>query len=359
MNKTLFKMIIFFILIFFITGLFITCGKEENKEDDTMLTRDEEEQFKDMTLDIKVGVLYGGYGTFAKGPNEMAHQGIIKAQEVFGFELTEREISEDIAMDIVLTQLAEENDLIIGVGMDVARSIYSDVGRNFPDKTFVVIGRRSQFYDAGNVASMLFRENEAAYIAGIIAAEKTESGKIVYIASFPTDSTERYKIGYSRGAKRVNPDIHIISRTGSPEDTPVSIRSSLVSYFDMGFDVVFLTANEWRETVLKIAEEYNAKVITENGYFFDEAPDTVITSISRGYDAMMFEIIRLKAKDALVTDRPLYVGLRRGFNYIISSDEGNGLSQDLTNTIQKVKMDLAKGEINFPELQQLDPLYRK
>ena len=360
MNKQLFNIIIISILILTISLGFLSCGEEKDaKDEDTILTEEEEEQFTDMSLDIKVGVIYGGYGTFAQGPNEMAHQGIIKAQEVFDFQLTEREITEDIAMDVALTQLAEENDLIIGVGMDVARSIYSDVGRKFPDKTFVVIGRRSQFYDKDNVASMLFRENEAAYLAGIIAAQKSQSGKIVYIASFPTDSTERYKIGFSRGAKRVNPDIHIITRTGSPEDNPSSIRTSLVGYFDMGFDVIFLTANEWRQTVLELASEYDAKVITENGYFYEEAPDTIISSISRGYDAMMFEIMRLKAKDALDTDRPIYVGIRKGFDYIIPPEEGEGLSENMMKTLHDVKIDLANGEINFPELKALDPLNRR
>ncbi len=349
MNKKLIFIMFIFILL---ASILISCSKDEQAEEDKILSPTEEEQFKDLTLSINVAVVYGEYGSYYRGRNYYADKGIKKAQDLFKFKLTERYCNRnDDAIMETLREVSKSNDLVICVGKDISRAVYSDVGYEFPDVEFITIERRGKYYSGENTISVMPLENETTYLAGVIAAKHTKSGKVISMIS-PTDvSTERSKEGFSRGARRVNPDIHIISMLGSPEDSENSTRSSLLSYFDMGFDVIFLKSNSKRGVVFDLAKKHNIKVITENGDFYKEAPDNIIASISRGYDSLIFETMKLKAKKLINLGETVYVGIRKGFDYIIERENGETtLSKSLIDELNSIKMDLAQGKIHFDEI---------
>ena len=73
-----------------------------------------------------------------------------------------------------LTQAAEQSDLAVGVGFLLTEAL-TEVANQYPDKNFLLIDSVSE---APNVQGVLFREQEGAFLSGVLAGLMTESNSV-------------------------------------------------------------------------------------------------------------------------------------------------------------------------------------
>jgi basic membrane protein A len=90
--------------------------------------------------------------------------------------------------------------------------LLQEVAQKHPDKKFM-------FYDASvnytecdckNVYSVLYKQNEGSYLAGVYAGLMTESGTIGVIGGQDTPVINDFIVGYVQGAKEARPDIKVL-----------------------------------------------------------------------------------------------------------------------------------------------------
>lgn len=211
-------------------------------------------------------------GTF----NSAAHQGILAAQQKYDIAVSIRENTDFAQITEVLLAYAREGyDVVIGHGFQFAEPVL-EIHAGFPGTWFIV--NTAIVAAEPNVASFDNRWGDAGYIAGAVAALVSEKGVIGHIGGIPVPVIEDYNAGFARGARRMNPDVRVLSAyVGSFSDIArgAEITTSLI---EQGADVVTSTGNENVVGTIQAAAQAGVMAI---GTAFDSyafAPETIVTT---------------------------------------------------------------------------------
>ena len=171
----------------------------------------------DAPPELRVGLVVG----ISDGPSLdlVAREGLRRAENELGIEgdvLTSR-TSEGYRRNLA-TLARQGHDLVIAVGRHRAGAMAA-VAARFRGTRFAIVdaGQSDLPGSAPNVRGLLFREEEAGYLAGYLAGlvTKYESGSRAVIGSVggrKTASVDRYIAGYRAGARAANPNIMVSSR---------------------------------------------------------------------------------------------------------------------------------------------------
>jgi basic membrane protein A len=130
-------------------------------------------------------------------------------------------------------------NLIYGVGFAIKQAI-TDGAKANPKTNFVMID--DVIPDMKNVVSATFRDQEAAYLAGVASATTSKTGKIGYIGGIESDVLDRFEAGYMAGAKSVNKNIKIERQyVGSFADS-AKAKTMAAAMYKAGVDVIYQAA---------------------------------------------------------------------------------------------------------------------
>lgn len=144
-------------------------------------------------------------------------------------------------------------DLIYAVGFGLNKKVNEFAEKN-PEQKFVAV---DAMIDAKftNGASLVFAEQEAAYLAGIAAAKTTKTNHIGYIGGVRTETLIHFEAGFIAGAKSVNKDIKIENQyVGSFQDAPKG-KTIADTMFAQGADVLYPAAGTSALGVFSSAKE--------------------------------------------------------------------------------------------------------
>ena len=86
--------------------------------------------------------------------------------------------------------LADGYDIIYGIGYLLLDSVNQVADQN-PDQHFGIVDDIS---DRDNVVSLTFKDHQAAFLAGVAAAETTETGKVGFIGGIKGQVIDRFQI---------------------------------------------------------------------------------------------------------------------------------------------------------------------
>ena len=133
---------------------------------------------------LKVGLVLDRGGKDDKSFNSSAYAGCMKAKSELGVTVKYVEATDDNAFEPLLRGLANRDyDLIIGIGFAQKEAI-GKVAAQFPKRNFAIVDAQ---VDAPNVQSLLFEEQEGAYLVGAIAAMSTKTGKIGFVGGMDVE----------------------------------------------------------------------------------------------------------------------------------------------------------------------------
>ena len=168
---------------------------------------------------IKVGLVTDIGGLNDRSFNQLANEGLERAKSELGVE--GRVLTSKSNADYVpnLSTLAQQKyDLVIGVGFLMAEAMET-VAKKFPDTNFAIIDypQAAMKSKPTNVDGLLFKENEAGYLAGTLAGalhqgQGRRPGHLAPSAARRSRRSTRYIAGYQAGAKKANPDIKTAQR---------------------------------------------------------------------------------------------------------------------------------------------------
>jgi basic membrane protein A and related proteins len=167
--------------------------------------------------------------------NDLANKGGTEAAQEYGFTWKVIE-SQDAAQYVPnLTAGAEQGELTVGVGFLLTDAI-TEVGGQFPDKKFVLIDSVSE---AENVRSVTFKENEPAFLAGVVAGKTTKTNKLGIVGGQQIPPVIHYEVGFRAGVQSVNPTAEVsVAYTDTFGDAAKGKETALAQ-FEQGADIVF------------------------------------------------------------------------------------------------------------------------
>ena len=179
-----------------------------------------------------------------KSFNQSAWEGAQQAAEALGaaeVNYVETTNATDYAANIDLFA-GQGYDIIVTVGFAMGEATATAAG-TYPDIDFIGVDQ-FQGETIANYTGLVFNEDKAGYLAGVLAASLSESGTIASVLG--TDLVPpvvAFNEGYKNGAMSVNPDINIID-----------------TYHPGGLDVAF-TDPEWGATTAQQAIDQGADII--------------------------------------------------------------------------------------------------
>jgi basic membrane protein A len=174
-----------------------------------------------------------------EGFNDAAWKGMQRAEAELGAKISVIETGEQSQYVPGLQTACEQGyDIVVAVGF-LLKDAVTEVSKQYPDTNFIMI---DGYIDSPNVASVLFKEHEAAYLSGIIAAMTTQSKKVGFIGGMEQPAPIRFESGWKAGVASVDPSIsNTISYVGS-FGNPGAGKEQASLMYKQGIDIIQLAA---------------------------------------------------------------------------------------------------------------------
>lgn len=243
-----------------------------------------------------VGVVLGTGGENDKSFNEYTLKGAREAAQAAGlsFSYVTPGASSDFEKNIE-TQISEGADLVVTVGFLMGDATAA-IARKYPNVRFVIIdyayapgpdGVDPYTQDLQNVTSLMFAEDQAGYLAGVLAACTSQSGKIATVSGMEIPPVQRYVQGFQAGAKSVNPKIVALNQYIPDFNDPATGKSVGQSFISQGADVIFAVGGNTGNGGLLAAKEAGRQAIgvdVDQYFTYPEVKEVLITSAVKNID---------------------------------------------------------------------------
>jgi basic membrane protein A len=241
---------------------------------------------------VHVGIVFDSGGKDDRSFNAAAWEGGQRAERELPIVLRGAEPGDPASIEPALRAFAERGyDLVVGVGFAQA-PIVEAVARDYPRLGFVVIDGVAA---APNVASVVFREQEGAFLVGMIAARMSRSGVIGFVGGMDIPLIHRFAVGYEEGARAAVATVRVIPNyvgvTESAWNNPARGKELAAAQISRGADVIFAAAGNSGQGAFDAAEQYGVYVIGCDSNQNWIKPGRVLTSMVKRVDSVLYQII--------------------------------------------------------------------
>src|SRR4051795_7291834 len=246
---------------------------------------------------IRVAMVTDIGGLNDRSFNALAYKGLQQAKSKLGADI--RVLTSKSNADYVpnLSSLARQKyDLVVAVGFLMADAT-TKVAKAFPGTKFAIIDY-SQAALKGkpkNVNGLLFKEQEAGYMAGYLAGlyVKKKGGKQVIssVGGQKIPPVDHYIAGYQAGAKKANPGIKTLNAYSQDFVDQAKCKEIALNQIAQGSKVVFQVAGQCGLGALDAAKEKGVKGIGVDADQSYIGPQ-IITSALKKVDVAVFEAIK-------------------------------------------------------------------
>ncbi len=248
---------------------------------------------------FKVGLSTDTGGLNDRSFNHLAYVGLQKAAKDLGVQT--RVVTANSSSDYIpnLSALARQGyNLVIGVGFTEIDALKA-VAKQFPKTHFAIVDVSNA--DEGglkNVQGLLFKEQEAGYLAGYAAglAAKDRGGHTVSsVGGQKQPPVDRYIAGYQAGAKAAFPGVKTANGYSQDFEKQALCKEVALNQIAAGSVVVFQVAGGCGLGALDAAKEkgvWGVGVDADQGYL----GTYVLTSALKRVDTAVYDAIK-NAKD--------------------------------------------------------------
>jgi basic membrane protein A len=191
--------------------------------------------------------------------------------------------------------LALGADIVIATDEGGMSGALVEAARVNPDVQFILIGAEGA--PLNNLASVIFEEDEAGYLAGYIAGTITRTNKIAFVGGAPFDPIKRFEYGFAGGVKDARRDAETIVSYVAEEGDANGLydrdktKEAVMRLAKKGADTVFIVSGTGTLGGVSTAEKMKMSII---GLGNDErklSPKYVAASVIYRYDTAVKKIL--------------------------------------------------------------------
>jgi basic membrane protein A and related proteins len=262
---------------------------------------------------LRVGLVTDVGRVNDKGFNQSAYEGMLAAQTAAP-TCFETDFIETISQSDYQANIAQFTDagydVVIGVGFLLGNDL-GDAAKENPEIVFVSVdgipeaGHDESWFTNGE--SLFFAEDQAGYLAGVLAASMSETDHIGVVGGLlVVPPVELFVEGYINGARSVNPDITVdFVYTTSFVDPPQGSNAAQ-QMLDQGADVIFAAGGLTGNGALSAACERRAAgdnvwaigVDTDQFETLPEVQDCLLSSATKNIlGAVRDSLLRIAAAE--------------------------------------------------------------
>jgi basic membrane protein A and related proteins len=285
-----------------------------------------------------------------RGFNQLAYEGLKRAGRELGIQT--RVVESASSADYVPNHsaLARQGfDLIIGVGFAQGDAV-ATAAKQFPNTKFAIVDvdQTTLKGKPTNVVGLLFKEQEAGYLAGYLAglqAKRENTSTIGSVGGYKEPPVDRFIAGYQAGAKEAMPGIKTLNGYSSDWDDQAKCKEIALSQIARGAKIVFQVAGGCGLGALSAAKEQNVWGIGVDADQSFLGPH-VLTSAQKRVDESVFRTIQSVVDDSWQGGRNLTFGLKE--DGVALGKISPKVPQEDLDALDEVEQRLRDGEITVP-----------
>ncbi|MBO0430271.1 BMP family protein [Vagococcus fluvialis] len=242
---------------------------------------------------------------------------------------------------------------IFGIGFKLQPAVEEIAPAN-KDTEFVIIDSVIEGQD--NVASVIFKDNEAAYLAGIAAAKTTKTNKVGFVGGQEGEVIGRFEAGFKAGVESVNKDIKIDSQYAGSFGDAAKGKSIAAAMYKSGVDVIFHASGDTgngvfaeAKDIMKTKPEEKVWVIgvdrdqeAEGEY---DGGNVTLTSTLKGVGTAVNDLATKAQKGEFPGGETIIFGLKDGG---VDLTKGQ-LDDEVQKAVDEAKEKVISGDVEVPE----------
>ena len=215
-----------------------------------------------------------------------------------------------------------------------------------------------------NVHCALFKEYEAAFLIGAIAASLTETGHVGAISAMDIPFLHRYTDGFAEGAKYINPDIEVstlwIGSDPSAFSDPARAKEQALAMAADGADHIFAAGAASNFGIFEAAKEKKFFTYGVDVNQCPSAPGQIVENLIKRVDTAIVESvdkIMAGSKENLL----IYGVADKGIGLVALATDKPEDSQceimkhpELIEQVKEIQQKIISGEIKIE-----DPMFKK
>ena len=298
---------------------------------------------------VKIGIIYDVGGRGDKAINDAAAAGIDIAKKRFGLskydvrELVTTGIDFDRENRIEFLVKAKYN-LVIGVGPSFNQAM-AFMAEKYPEAQFAVVG--SAEVEAINVSSMAFDLNQSAFLAGVMAALNSKSGKVGYIGDAANPNNAANQRNFQAGVKYAAPKSQVLARNSAS-----SADADIIALAAQGAEIFFIN---WSRNGSALTAANKLSKAKKNIKLIGIRPDQYVIAtkdaqkfligyINKRFDTAITDLFSATVSGRTITEEVDVLNGVFGRNYTIAN-KGLDLISTTANAASQSAIIRAKSEI--------------
>lgn len=302
------------------SGVLVGCSGKDNSETDET---------------IKIGMVADVGGINDRSFNQSAYEGLKKAEKELGIEVQVVESKQQSEYISNIEELVDGGmDLVIGVGNTMKDAI-EEQAKNYPDQQFAIV---DESYDTipSNVTPILFKEQEAAYLEGLIAGRMTKTNNVGFIGGMKNPIIERFEYGYKAGVNESNKDAKVQVQYANAFNDQAKGKSIASQMYHSDTDVILTAAGDTGLGVIEAAKEKSKYVIGVDRDQSEVAPENVLSSALKRVDMAVYDISKNLVEGKLNGGEAKIYGLK---------EDGVGISETTKNLVPEEILTYVNGYV--------------
>jgi basic membrane protein A len=259
----------------------------------------------------KVGVMIDSNSEQDRGFNEYTLRGAREAAGEAGFEFVfvTPESATDYPNTLESMIASETPDLVVTVGFRMGEAT-AQSAQNHPDVWFAIVDNEYSpgvgcpetvtdcYTEEGglpNVTSLMFADDEVAYLAGVLAGCMTATGTVATVGGVEIPPVVRLVTGFENGARSARPDVVALHQYIPDFNDPDTGKAVAQGFISQGADVIFGAAGNTGNGGLLAAAEAGVMAVgvdVDQYFTYPEVGAALLTSAAKNVDVAAAAAVR-------------------------------------------------------------------
>jgi len=274
----------------------------------------------------------------------------------------------------LLTDVAESGDFdVIVTGGFAMAALVQRVAPRYPGARFVLFDAAPDAATCRceNVHSMLFRQNEGAYLAGLLAVRHAQmtagpetaagaSPVLGVVGAMPIPVIDDFIVGFTAGARAAAPQATVLRQYVNSFTDPATGKEVAKALFGRGAHLVFHAAAGSGQGVIEAAAEAGRYAIgvdsDQHALFLTSQPRqaaAIVTSVMKNVDVALLRALGAAQARTLAYGEVVTLGLAEGgVSLAGKSSEMERLSPAVIDELRQVQAQIGQGQLQVPSAFQ-------
>ena len=282
-----------------------------------------------------------------------AYEGLQLIGDSLGFRISHQQTRTPAEFDEAFLSYAEAGyDLIFGHGFEY-QDAASRAAEKYPDVTFVI---SSGSRPSANVVPLIFRLEEASYLAGMAAGAVTRGGTVGMVGGVEIPSAKGTFVAFAAGVKAVREDATVLETFIGSWDDVSAAKEAAAAQLRQGADVLIHNVDAASFGFFQAAREAReggreAWAFGMNRDQNDVAPDVIVGSAVIHIPAMFLKTAKAW-QDGTLSGVALYSGLAAGAVEFVPNPAQEGvIPPEVQARIDRAREEIANGTLAIPRIQ--------